>query len=105
LLVCVHMSRSFTTEEVARHNKEEDCWIIVNGLVFDVTRFLAEHPGGKKIILKVAGTDASTQFAQFHKPEILAKYSSQLVVGKVEKGAAGTKTSATTSEVFFKTLY
>ncbi len=93
------MSRSFSPEEVARHNTAEDCWIIVNGQVFDVTRFLAEHPGGKKVLLKVAGQDASAQFAQFHKPEVLVQYSPQLRLGQLEKGSASVKTSATTSEV------
>ncbi len=42
------MSKTFTKEEVAKHNKAEDCWIIVHNKVYDVTKFLSEHPGGKK---------------------------------------------------------
>ena len=49
------MSREFTRKEVAQHNKEDDCWIIVDDEVFDMTKFLADHPGGKKVVLNVAG--------------------------------------------------
>lgn len=42
------MSKTFTKEEVGKHNTAEDCWIIVHNKVYDVTKFLSEHPGGKK---------------------------------------------------------
>jgi cytochrome b involved in lipid metabolism len=38
--------------QVARHNTEKDCWIIVNDQVLDVTAFMHEHPGGKRMIMK-----------------------------------------------------
>ena len=42
--------------EVAKHTKKNDCWIVLDSYVYDVTRFLSEHPGGAPIILKNAGT-------------------------------------------------
>eukprot|EP00466_Bigelowiella_natans_P002773 jgi/Bigna1/35847/e_gw1.11.198.1 len=51
--------RVFELKEVAVHNRAEDCWIVVDGIVFDVTSFLSAHPGGKKILLKEAGKDAT----------------------------------------------
>ena len=81
------MSKTFSAEEVAKHNKAEDCWIIVNDKVFDVTAFLADHPGGRKVLLKVGGQDASKQFQSFHKPEVLQKYS-KLCIGAVAGTAA-----------------
>jgi len=43
------MSREFTLEEVARHNTERDCFVVVKGIVLDVTDYLATHPGGKNV--------------------------------------------------------
>jgi cytochrome b involved in lipid metabolism len=37
--------RNFSEEEVAQHKFEDDCWVIVDGEVYDVTKFLHEHPG------------------------------------------------------------
>jgi L-lactate dehydrogenase (cytochrome) len=51
------MSQTFTVAEVAKHNTPQDCWIIIEGKVYDVTKFLAEHPGGAKVIMKLAGNE------------------------------------------------
>lgn len=34
-----------TMEEVAKHNKPDDCWIVIEGRVMDVTSYLKDHPG------------------------------------------------------------
>lgn len=49
----------FTQEEVAKHNSSESLWIILSDSVYDVTKFLKSHPGGKKPLLDFAGKDAS----------------------------------------------
>ncbi|SPQ23653.1 1947a1d9-dc8d-4ccd-8067-7ae122f40deb [Thermothielavioides terrestris] len=63
-----------TGAEVAKHNKADDCWVIVHGRAYDVTEFLPEHPGGTKIILKYAGKDATEEFEPIHPPDTLEKY-------------------------------
>ena len=32
--------------ELDKHAKPDDCWIVVNGKVYDLTTFAPNHPGG-----------------------------------------------------------
>lgn len=51
----------FTAEEVAKHNKSDDAWIIVRdrqtgvSKVYDVTSYVDEHPGGESILNNAGG--------------------------------------------------
>jgi len=52
----------YTLQQVAEHNTDEDCWFAIHGKVYDVTKFLEDHPGGIDSLTAVAGTDASEDF-------------------------------------------
>ncbi|GAA5865688.1 hypothetical protein JCM1840_003219 [Sporobolomyces johnsonii] len=54
--------------EVAKHNTEDDLWMIINGKVYDLTEFAPSHPGGKRILLKYAGKDATEEYEPIHPP-------------------------------------
>lgn len=49
--------------EVRKHSSENDAWIVVDGKVYDVTKYAPGHPGGPQWILDWAGKDASEAFA------------------------------------------
>lgn len=51
-----------TFSEIAKHDKESDCWQIINGKVYDVTDFLSRHPGGSEIMIKYCGKDATQAY-------------------------------------------
>ncbi|KAK1771038.1 cytochrome b5-like heme/steroid binding domain-containing protein [Phialemonium atrogriseum] len=82
------MSQTFTVAEVAKHKDEkEGMYIIIDGGVYDVANFLEDHPGGAKILKRVAGKDASKQFWKYHNDKVLEKYGGKLKVGTVAESA------------------
>ncbi|KAK6212013.1 hypothetical protein LQW54_005541 [Pestalotiopsis sp. IQ-011] len=48
--------------QVAEHNKPDDVWFVVHNKVYDVTKYLEEHPGGSAILQEVAGKDATQEY-------------------------------------------
>ncbi|EEQ87997.2 acyl-CoA dehydrogenase [Blastomyces dermatitidis ER-3] len=78
------MSEVFSKDAVTSHNKPDNLWIIIDEDVYDLTKFQDEHPGGKKILQRVAGKDASKQFWKYHNAGVLKKYSPQLKVGSLD---------------------
>lgn len=54
--------KSYTAAEVATHKDASSCWLIISGKVYDVTRFIPSHPGGREI-LNGCGKDATAMFA------------------------------------------
>jgi len=77
-------AKEFTAEEVAKHNKKDDIWVIVDGQVLDVTKFLPDHPGGEKAILLYAGRDATEEFNMLHDAKVIPRYAPDAVIGKVK---------------------
>ena len=53
---------SFSISDVAKHNNENDCWIVIDGKVYDVTSYIESHPGGR-VMANFCGQDGSLAFA------------------------------------------
>mmetsp|Transcript_14593 Transcript_14593/g.29194 ORF Transcript_14593/g.29194 Transcript_14593/m.29194 type:complete len:352 (+) Transcript_14593:248-1303(+) len=49
-------------DEIRKHNKDGDAWVVKDGQVYDVSKFLREHPGGSTIVLPHLGTDIGEVF-------------------------------------------
>jgi predicted heme/steroid binding protein len=77
--------REYTLGEVGQHKTEKDCWVVVNDEVLDVTKFLPDHPGGKKAILLYAGKDASEEFNMLHDKNVVSKYAPDSIIGTLKK--------------------
>ncbi|XP_074580054.1 cytochrome b5-like [Curcuma longa] len=55
-------AKVYTLAEVSTHNSSKDCWLVICGKVYDVTKFLKEHPGGDEVLLLSTGKDATHDF-------------------------------------------
>lgn len=54
--------RIVTLSELASHNKQNDAWIAIRGIVFNVTRYMDFHPGGISELMRGVGKDATKLF-------------------------------------------
>jgi len=55
-------TRKITLEEVAKHNDKKSVWVLIHDNIYDVTKFLEEHPGGEEVLIEQAGRDATEAF-------------------------------------------
>ncbi|KAI0392236.1 FAD binding domain-containing protein [Xylariaceae sp. FL0594] len=76
--------KEYTLEEVAKHNKKDDLWVVVKGVVLDLTNWLEEHPGGPQAIMNFMGRDATEEFEMLHDDEVIPKYAPEQVIGRVK---------------------
>ncbi|RRT56209.1 hypothetical protein B296_00007511 [Ensete ventricosum] len=82
-------SKVYHFDEVSKHNVAKDCWLIIDGKVYDVTPFMDEHPGGDEVLLAV--TDATNDFEDIghsnSAKDLMAKY----YVGQVDLSTVPTQ--------------
>jgi len=57
---------TYTLADVAEHADESSCWAAIDGGVYDLTGWVARHPGGPDRILALCGTDATARFTAQH---------------------------------------
>jgi nitrate reductase (NAD(P)H) len=61
------LDNPITIDELRKHDKAEEPWFVVNGQVYDGTKFLEGHPGGATSIIAAAGQDATEEFMAIRK--------------------------------------
>ena len=57
----------YTMEKVRANNNEVSCWSVIDGNVYDLTSWIASHPGGKGNILSLCGKNGTAEFASKHR--------------------------------------
>ena len=80
------VAAGYTMERVKANSTTSSCWAVINGYVYDLTKWIGSHPGGSGAITSLCGTDGTSDFLAMHrgqgKPEArLSGYA----LGKLEK--------------------
>ncbi|KAJ3184687.1 Cytochrome b5 [Geranomyces variabilis] len=87
--------------EISKHNKRDDLWMVIDGKVYDTTRFLDEHPGGEEVMVEVGGQDASEAFEEIGHSDDARDLLKGLYIGDLSPtaklGKAATKVAASVS--------
>ena len=87
-------SRIIAEDELQKHRSRSDAWIAVDGLVFDITPHLVNHPGWRTAgqvstvmaIMDTLGRDCSVEFHEImnhHTPAVQAEMRAYMI-GKLE---------------------
>ncbi|KAK3984522.1 nitrate reductase [NADH] [Cladorrhinum sp. PSN332] len=82
--------KEFTREEIEKHDKEDDCWLVVDNKVYDATSVLKWHPGGKPPILAHAGRchqETTDHFVAIH-DDFAWKKLNECILGRVTQKTA-----------------
>lgn len=56
------VNKTYTLADVAKHSSATDCWMVIEGNVYDVSKFVPIHPGGTQQIVAGCGKDATDLF-------------------------------------------
>ena len=77
-------TKEYTLEEVAKHNKKSDAWIVIHNKVADITKWIPLHPGGD-IIMKGVGKDSTKLFDSIGHDDYAKKMLKKYQIGTLKK--------------------
>ncbi|KXN89462.1 Cytochrome b5 [Leucoagaricus sp. SymC.cos] len=76
-----------TLEQLRAHKTRDSLYLLLHGNVYDVTKFLDEHPGGDEVILAEAGQDSTEAFEDVGHSDEARALLPDMLVGDFEQGS------------------
>lgn len=73
----------YTLEEIQKHKDSKSTWVILHHKVYDLTKFLEEHPGGEEVLREQAGGDATENFEDVGHSTDARELSKTYVIGEL----------------------
>ena len=58
--------QGYTLAEVSERDSAAECWVAIDGGVYELTQWIRSHPGGSGAILNLCGKDGTTSFTSQH---------------------------------------
>ncbi|KAG4377570.1 hypothetical protein AAZX31_18G142200 [Glycine max] len=88
-------NKVFTLAEVSQHNNAKDCWLVIHGKVYNVTKFLEDHPGGDEVLLSSTGKDATNDFEDIGHSTSAVAMMDEFYVGDIDTSTIPSKVKYT----------
>jgi cytochrome b involved in lipid metabolism len=63
----VTTASAYTMAKVKENNSATSCWSVINGKVYDLTKWINSHPGGASAIKGLCGIDGTSSFTAQHR--------------------------------------
>jgi uncharacterized membrane protein len=60
---------TYSAADVKKHATASSCWSAIDGNVYDLTKWISQHPGGQSTIKGLCGIDGSAMFNNQHSGE------------------------------------
>ncbi|ROI79375.1 Cytochrome b5 [Anabarilius grahami] len=73
----------YRLSEVEERTSFKSTWIIIHNKVYDVTKFLEEHPGGEEVLREQAGGDATESFEDVGHSTDAREMASSMLIGEL----------------------
>ncbi|XP_020584042.1 cytochrome b5-like [Phalaenopsis equestris] len=83
----------FHFDDVSKHSATKDCWLIIDGKVYDVTPFMDEHPGGDEVLLAATRKDATNDFEDVGHSDSARDMMDKYCIGKIDASTIPVKHS------------
>ncbi|KAF5393161.1 hypothetical protein D9757_001177 [Collybiopsis confluens] len=81
------MSKTITLEQLKTNNSKASIWLLIDGKVYDCTKFTDEHPGGDEVILAEAGKDATEAFEDVGHSDEARALLPDMLIGTFDKNS------------------
>ncbi|ORZ02435.1 cytochrome b5 [Syncephalastrum racemosum] len=75
----------YSLEQVAAHNTKNDLWVTIHNKVYDISKFVQEHPGGEEVLLDEAGKDATEAFEDIGHSDEAREILESYLVGELDE--------------------
>ena len=74
----------YTLDQVSDHTDRKNMWMVIHGKVYDITKFLEDHPGGEEVLIELAGQDATEAFEEIGHSDDARELLDKFYVGELE---------------------
>lgn len=72
-------TKAYSLQAVAAHNRADNCWMAINGQVYDLSAYIPQHPSAPEVIVAWCGKEATTAYMTKNRGRPHSPYATELL--------------------------